>query len=402
MTRSGPAGVALLAAVSELRQRIEAFERSGDPGPLHADAATAAAAEIVAAGRAGEDDAVEALAVAGDLYWRRHLTVFDAGNHHLDAAGVLFGPMLAHDRRRVPEALWARAQLSTMLAEFSLLRMTPATMCRHLLSSMDSSEALGFVVDCLPMTLVMLPPGTVRDVFAAWQVVARQRNGDATAVRDLDLDLCRRLATAVELAGLPGTAWVLSQLGELVKARYRQTQDLDEIDHAVALGVRAVRLSAEDDSFRAGAQCNLGTSYLLRMTQRLNRGADPDPQDLIDALDHCREALSIGGPGSLIHASSYASAVCLYVDVTNDPTLLAEADHALGSALAKEPAGSDAAVAWYHRGEIASRRYRLESEPSHRRDALDWYARARSEAVADDPVRTAADTARAALSGAGT
>ncbi|MDQ7911094.1 hypothetical protein RB614_42060 [Phytohabitans sp. ZYX-F-186] len=38
----------------------------------------------------------------------------------------------------------------------------------------------------------------------------------------------------------------------------------------------------------------------------------------------------------------------------------------------------------------------------HRRDALDWYARAQAVAPADDPVRAAAAAARAALLKAGT
>jgi hypothetical protein len=393
-------GTDLLAAVSGLRRRIEAFERSGDPGPLHVDEATAAAAAIVAASRDGQDGVVDALAVAGDLYWRRHLTAFDPGNHNLNAAGVLFGPMLAIDRRRVPEALWARADLSAALAEFSLLRMAPATMCRYLLSGTEDPDTLRFVVDCLPMTLVMTPPGAVRDVLAAWLAVARQRNGDATAARDLDPDLCRRLGAAADLPGFPGTSWVLSQLGELAKARYRQTQDLIDIDHAVALGLRAVGLSDGDDSFRAGAECNLGTAYLLRMTQRLNRRAGPDAQDLVGALEHCRAALSIGRPGGsgfLIHASSYASAVGLFADFTGDPAPLADADDPLRAGLAHEAKPADAAAAWYHRAEIASRRYRLGAGAVHRRDALDWYARAQAVAPADDPVQSAADTARTAL-----
>ncbi|MDQ7911093.1 hypothetical protein RB614_42055 [Phytohabitans sp. ZYX-F-186] len=46
-----PLSTDLLEAVSDLRRRIDAFERFGDPGPLHADIATAKAAEIVAVAR---------------------------------------------------------------------------------------------------------------------------------------------------------------------------------------------------------------------------------------------------------------------------------------------------------------------------------------------------------------
>ncbi|GGM03127.1 hypothetical protein ACFFX1_39460 [Dactylosporangium sucinum] len=311
-----------MSALDDLRRRLDDFARTGDPAGVLGDEATVAAYEIVEGVRAGTlPDPLPALALAGQLYWRRHLTT-SADKVGLGAAAVLLARPYAADRRLVPEPLWPllRTLDTGLLLELSLVESDPETLSLRAAAATDFSEAArALAINALETALAMLPRAhEARPALQVRLAVALLLGGEDGHATEL------AAGAAPALAARPGGVdpFLLSQAGQFMLRRHEQDEDPATLDAAVTLSRLAVDGIAPDNPFLAGARHNLGIALISRYA------AGGDPRDRSAALDAARAAVAVSDPDYPtfpLHAWGLVQALTVAYDDTGDPALLDEA-----------------------------------------------------------------------------
>ncbi|MBE1593664.1 hypothetical protein ACFPOI_23615 [Nonomuraea angiospora] len=324
--------------LDSLRSRLAAFEDTGDPSGVFSDAATEEAALLIdavrertAAGLAGAWDDT-ALAAAGRLHWKRHLTVPPSDTVHDEAALLLFVRPFRADRSLVPEVVWSRLAGPTEEAGRLNLLETPAAEIAEVAEAAAGHGLAQSLVLPLRVAAAMLPdrhPGCA-PVLSALASVHHLLHGDGhDGALDAAIEAAGR-AAAVMADDWPGRAVLLSRLGLFRWERYNRDGDEAELTASEQAGRAAVRACGDGDPARPGCLHNLVIALLSRYELA------PEPSVLAQALEAGREAVRTTDPArraAPLHALSLAAALGLCFDRTGDPAALAEAERALAAVL---------------------------------------------------------------------
>ncbi|MFF0320546.1 hypothetical protein ACFYTU_07385 [Nonomuraea angiospora] len=326
--------------LDSLRSRMAAFEDTGDPSGVFSDAATEEAALLIdavrertAAGLAGTWDDT-ALAVAGRLHWKRHLTVPPSDTVHDEAALLLFIRPFRAGRSLVPEVVWSPlAGLTEEVARLNLLETSAGEIAEVAEAAAGHGLAQSVVLP-LRVAAAMLPdrhPGCA-PVLSALARVHHLLHGDGSGhdgALDAAIEAAGR-AAAVMADDWPGRAVLLSRLGLFRWERYNRDGDEADLTASENAGRAAVRACGDGDPARPGCLHNLVIALLSRYE------LTPEPSVLAQALEAGREAVRTADPArqaAPLHALSLAAALGLRFDRTGDPAALAEAERALTAVL---------------------------------------------------------------------
>ncbi|MFF4615350.1 hypothetical protein [Nonomuraea jabiensis] len=330
--------------LDSLRSRMAAFEDTGDPSGIFSDAATEEAALLIDAVRertsAGLADAWDdaALATAGRLHWKRHLTVPPSDTVHDEAALLLFVRPFRADRSLVPEVLWSQlAGLAEEAGRLNLLEMPAEEIAKAAEASAGHGLAQALVLP-LRVTAAMLPgrhPGCA-PVLSALASVHHLLHGDGSGhdgALDAAIEAADRAAAAMA-DDWPGRAVLLSRLGLFRWERYNRDGDEADLTASEKANRAAVRACGDGDPARPGCLHNLVIALLSRYE------LTSEPAVLAQAVEAGREAVRAADPArraAPLYALSLAAALGLRFDRTGDPAPLAEAERALTAVLAGAP-----------------------------------------------------------------
>ncbi|MEV4016543.1 hypothetical protein AB0J35_39200 [Nonomuraea angiospora] len=325
--------------LDSLRSRMAAFEDSGDPSGVFSDAATGEAALLIDAVRertsAGLADAWDdaALATAGRLHWKRHLTVPPSDTLHDEAALILFIRPFQADRSLVPEVVWSRlAGLTKEAGRLNLVEL-PAEEIAEVAEAAAGHGLAQDLVLPLRVAAAMLPdrhPGCA-PVLSALASVHHLLHGDGReGALDAAIEAADRAAAAMA-DDWPGRAVLLSRLGLFRWERYNRDGDEADLTASEKANRAAVRACGDGDPARPGCLHNLVIALLSRYERT------PEPAVLAQAVEAGREAVRAADPArraAPLYALSLAAALGLSFDRTGDPAALAEAERALTAVLA--------------------------------------------------------------------
>jgi tetratricopeptide (TPR) repeat protein len=254
-------------ALSNVRRRLAAVERSGDAAPLFDDGAVRAAAELVEYAREHPADALPGLAAAGRLYWKRYLSVVGQGrgtdNPDFVAVLALLAPVYAADRAAVPQPLWRTLrEVGDGFTQSSLVVQAPDELLDSVAGLVsagpehaDYAEAATRIADA---ATVMLPRDhPVRPLLASELAVAldlRYQHEDEREYLD------RAVAVAAEAAAETRGPVPLSRLGLISWRRYMVAGERADLDRAVEANRAAVAAARPFDRSLAGCLHNLALS----------------------------------------------------------------------------------------------------------------------------------------------
>ncbi|MET7328436.1 hypothetical protein [Nonomuraea sp. NPDC005650] len=391
--------------LDSLRSRLTAFEDTGDPSGLFSDAATEEAALLIDAVRertsAGLDDAWDdaALATAGRLHWKRHLTVPPSDTVHDEAALVLFIRPFRSDRSLVPEVVWSHLAGQTDDADRLSLVELPAEEIARVAESAAGRGLAPALVLPLRVADAMLPgrhPGSA-PVLSALAIVHHALHGSGD---DGALDAAIEAADRAAAAGpddWPGRAVLLSRLGMFLWERYNRDGDEADLTASETANRDAVRACGEAGPARPGCLHNL----VLALLSRYELGHEPAV--LAEAVETGREAARTTDPAHQVaplHALSLSAALRLDFDRTGDPAATAEAERALTAALAGAAADNPyRPMVWARLGDLPHGRFDRDGDEADREAALGWYRKVLDAVPEGEPLHADVAEAVAALSG---
>lgn len=365
--------------MAALRRRLDMLETIGDTEPLFSDDATAEAAAIIEGARGQDDDRARALATAGQLYWRRRLTALADDEVNLHAAMVLFLLPYRHDRTLVPETLWdALAGFDERNVEFSVVSQGIPELCTALGEVVGAGpDALAWLARVFGAAAAMTPAAhPKRPLLTGWLAVVHDRRGEKEHAAALAEEAVPGL-----LADTAADGWLLSLVGQVIRAHHGPRADPRLLASAVEVSREAERRVA--DEARPSVLHNLSATLLTRYTARAACGDAGAVDDLVEALDRGREAVTTGTadrPSFLLHAAGYAGALGAWSDRTGDLEVLDEAEYVLRHGLSHaEEDDTQVPYAYFRLGEIAQRRGRDE-------EALSCYTTASRLLAAGDPL----------------
>ncbi|NUW31787.1 hypothetical protein HTZ77_10150 [Nonomuraea sp. SMC257] len=334
--------------LGSLRSRLAAYEDTGDPSGILSDAATEEAALLVDAVRehtaSGADGAWDddALATAGRLHWKRHLTTPPSDTVHHGAAILLFARPYRARRSLVPEVLWS--QLAEHPDDTPALDLvsTPAEEIAELAEALlaDDPTSAEALIPYLRVAAGMLParhpgrPPLLSALGLAGSLLARSvpSRGDAL---DVAVEAARE-AAATMADTWPGRAVLLSRLGLFLWERHQRDGREEDLTDSERHNRAAVLACGDDDPARPGCLHNL----VLALISRYQLTGDPAVLD--EAVENGREAVRSSRPGlpaAPLHATSLAAALRLRFERTGGAEDLAEAEKVLTAAL--DLAGED-------------------------------------------------------------
>jgi tetratricopeptide (TPR) repeat protein len=233
--------------LASLRDRLIAYD-GGVAGPLLTDAALAEADALMQAAQAAlakGDTPSHVLYVLARFYWCRCLVLPDDGDQHDMLAAVVTLSLLP-----TPTSDRALAQFRQGL---------------HRLSEAGSVQLAGRAANAFGQIDLQSP-----------------------AAVSLAVDLFRLALRGMSTS--PGHAATLSNLSEMLQARFELLGDPADLDEAVESGSNAVRCGSLDDPARANFLHNLSCARLKRFAAR------GDAHDLSEAVECSRAAtVSVGG-----------------------------------------------------------------------------------------------------------
>ncbi|MDL4813753.1 tetratricopeptide repeat protein [Actinomadura opuntiae] len=281
-------------ALSNVRTRLAAVERSGDAATLFDDEAVRDAAELVEYAREHPGDALLGLAAAGRLFWKRYLSVAGRGrgtdNPDFVAVLALLAPVYAADRAAVPQPLWRTLrEVGDDFTRSSLVEQAPDELLDGvtavLASGSEHAETAALIADA---AMVMLPRGhPVRPLLASELAVALDLRYEREEARE---HLDRAVAVAAEAAEESRGPVPLSRLGLISWRRYTVAGERADLDRAVAANRAAADAARPSDPSLAGCLHNLSLSL----------GSLADATDDVDLFEEAvlasREAVELTGP----------------------------------------------------------------------------------------------------------
>ncbi|MEU4542196.1 hypothetical protein [Nonomuraea dietziae] len=401
-------GSGLDHVLDSLRSRLAAYEDTGDPSDIFSDAATADAALLVDAvrdrvstGLSGRWDDV-ALAAAGRLHWKRHLTVLPSDSVHDEAAAVLFARPFLRDRSLVPEVLWSHLPGQTPnTPSIDLVEMSAEEIADLAESAVGKEPELAErLVLPLRVAATMLParhpgrPPVLSALAIVHSLLYRDERGPAVAL-DAAIEAATAAATSMP-DDWSGRAVLLSRMGMFLWERYKRDGGEADLEASETAHRAAVEACAQGDPARPGCLHNLAVTLLSRYE------LTPEPAILTAAIDTAREAVTTTDPTravALLHAVSLASGLRLHFDRTGDPAALAEAEKALTTVL--DGAAEDnpyLPLVWSRLGDLPRGRFVRDGKAADREAALAWYRKVLDAVPEGDRLHAAVAAAVAGLS----
>ncbi|TDB89128.1 hypothetical protein E1264_09155 [Actinomadura sp. KC216] len=281
-------------ALSNVRRRLAAVERSGDAAPLFDDEAVRDVAELVEYAREYPADALPGLTAAGRLFWKRYLCVGGGARGtdtpNLVAVLAVLAPVYAVDRAAVPQPLWRKLrEVGDSFTQSSLVEKAPDELLDNVAglvaSGPEYAEAATYIADAATVMLPLSHP--VRPLLVSELAVALDLRYQHEGERE---HLDRAVTMAAEAAAEARGPVPLSRLGLISWRRYMVAGERADLDRAVEANRAAVDAARPTDPSLAGCLHNLALSLdsLADATRDLAR--------FEEAVLASREAVSLTDP----------------------------------------------------------------------------------------------------------